>query len=72
MLVGISESWPLLSGKQTERELRNNDHFHVPWARTEMVLSSCNIKRARLCNKTFAVVNPYVYTNALKQREDIS
>ena len=34
--------------RQTERELLNKDSLGVPWARTDMGVSSCNIKRARL------------------------
>ena len=29
--------------RQAERELRSNEHLEVPWARTEIGLSSCNI-----------------------------
>ena len=47
--------------RQTERELRNKDHLDVPWARTDMGLSSWNIKGARLWNENFPAVNPYLY-----------
>ena len=54
--------------RQTERELHNNDHLDVPWARTEMGLSSCYIKGARLLNENFGTVNSYLYKNLLKRR----
>ena len=53
---------------QTERELRNKDRLDVPWARTDMGLSSCNIKGARLWNKNFTAVNPYLYKKCFKTR----
>ena len=53
---------------QTERELRNKDHLDVPWARTDMGLSSCNIKGARLWNENFPAVNPYLYKKCFKTR----
>ena len=56
-------------GRQTERELRNTDYLHVPWAITDMGLSSCNIKGARLWNENFLAVNPYLYKkNCIKTR----
>ena len=54
--------------RQTERELRNKDHLDVPWARTDMGLSSCNIKGARLWNENFPAVNPYLYKKCFKTR----
>ena len=54
--------------RQTERELRNKDHLDVPWARTDMGLSSCNIKGARLWNENFPAVNPHLYTKCFKTR----
>ena len=54
--------------RQTERELRNKDHLDVPWARTDMGLSSCNIKGARLWNVNFLAVNPYIYKKCFKTR----
>ena len=54
--------------RQTERELRNKDHLDVPWARTDMGLSSCNIKGARLWNENFPAVNPHLYKKCFKTR----
>ena len=51
--------------RQTERELRYKDHLDVPWARTDMGLSSCNIKGA---NENFPAVNPYLYKKCFKTR----
>ena len=52
--------------RQTERELRNNDHLEVPWARTDIGLSSCNIKGARLWNENFEAVNSHLYKLCFK------
>ena len=49
--------------RQTERELCNKDHLDVPRARTDVGLSSCNIKGARLWNENFPAVNPSLYKN---------
>ena len=54
--------------RRTERELRNNDHLDVPRARTEMGLSSCNIKGAKLWNKHFTTVNSYLYKKCFKAK----
>ena len=54
--------------RQTEREIRNKDHLDVPWARTDMGLSSGNIKGARLWNENVPVVNPYLYRKCFKTR----
>ena len=54
--------------RQTERELRNKDHLDVPWTRTDMGLSSCNIKGARLWNENFPAVNPHLYKKCFKTR----
>ena len=54
--------------RQTERELRNKDHLDVPWARTDIGLSSCYIKGARLWNEHFPAVNPYLYKKCFKTR----
>ena len=54
--------------RQTDRELRNNDHLDVPWGRTETGISSCCIKGARLWNENFAIVNSYLYKNVLNQK----
>ena len=54
--------------RQTERELRNKDHLDVPWARTDMGLSSCNIKGARLWNENFPAVNPHLFKKNFKTR----
>ena len=54
--------------RQTERELLNKDHLDVPWARTDMGLSSCYIKGARLWNENFPAVNPHLYKKCFKTR----
>ena len=54
--------------RQTERELCNKDHLDLPWARTDMGLSSCNIKGAILWNENFLAVNPYLYKKCFKTR----
>ena len=54
--------------RQTERELRNKDHLDVPWARTDMGLSSCNIKGARLWNENFPAVNTYLYKKMFQNK----
>ena len=54
--------------RRTERELRNNDHLDVPRARTEMGLSSCNIKGAKLWNKHFTTVNSNLYKKCFKAK----
>ena len=54
--------------RQTERELRNNDHLEVPWARTDIGLSSCNIKGARLWNENFEAVNSHLYKLCFKAK----
>ena len=47
--------------RQTERELRNDEYLGVPWARTEIGLSSCYIKGARLWDEHFEAVNSHAY-----------
>ena len=54
--------------RQTERELRNNDHLDVPWGRTVAGISSCYIKGVRLWTENFAIVNFYLYKNVLNQK----
>ena len=54
--------------RQTDRELRNNDHLDVPWGRTETGISSCCIKGARLWNENFAIVNSYLYKKCFKSK----
>ena len=54
--------------RRTERELRSNGHLDVPWTRTEMGLSSCNIKGAKLWNENFTTVNSYLYQECFKAK----
>ena len=54
--------------RQTERELRYNDHLDVPWGRTETGISSFYIKGARLWNENFAIVNNSVYKKCFKSK----
>ena len=52
--------------RQTERELRNNDHLDVHWGRTETGISSFYIKGVRLWNENFAIVNSYLSKKCFK------
>ena len=54
--------------RQIERDLRNSDHLEVPWARTDIGLSSCNITGARLWNENFEAVNSHLYKLCFKAK----
>ena len=54
-------------GKQNVN-LGNNDHPEVPWTRTDIGLSSCNIKGATLWNENFEAVNSHLYKLCFKAK----
>ena len=54
--------------RETRLELRNNRTLNIPWARTDLGLSRCDIKGARLWNMYFDTVNPLLRKKSFRKR----
>ena len=54
--------------RETERELKNNRTLDIPWARTDLGQSRCDIKGARLWNMYFDTVNPLLNKKSFRKR----
>ena len=53
--------------RETEHELRNNRTLDIPWARTVLGQSRCDIKGARLWNMYFDTVNPLLHRKSFRK-----
>ena len=54
--------------RETEHEPRNNRTLDIPWARTDLGQSRCDIKGARLWNMYFDTVNPLLHRKSFRKR----
>ena len=54
--------------RETEHDLRNNRTLDIPWARTDLGQSRCDIKGARLWNMFFDTVNPLLHKKSFRKR----
>ena len=54
--------------RKSEYALRNTQRLDVPWARTELGSSRCDIKVAKLWNEYFATVNELLYKKCFRKR----
>ena len=52
--------------KIRETRLRNEGTLDIPWARTDIGLSRCDVKGARLWNMYFDQVNPLLYKKCFR------
>ena len=48
--------------------LRNRSSLDITWARTDMGLSRCDVKEARLWNNNLQAVNPLLYKNSFHKQ----
>ena len=54
--------------RETGLELRNIRTLDIPWAKTHLGLSRCDIKGARLWNMYFDTVNPLMHKKTFRKR----
>ena len=50
--------------RETGLNLRNRSSLDIPWARTDMGLSRCDVRGARLWNNHLQTVTPLIYKRA--------
>ena len=54
--------------RETGLNLRNRSSLDIPWARTDMGLSRCDIKGARLWNQHLQITNQLVYKKSFHKQ----
>ena len=54
--------------RETGPNLRNRSSLDIPWARTDMGLSLCDIKGARLWNQDLQTANQLLYKKSFHKQ----
>ena len=54
--------------RETRRELRNNRTLDIPWARTDLGQSRCDIEGARFWNMNFDTVKSLLHKKSFRKR----